>query len=93
MDCIKHSNRILLEDTDAVTTLWYAGFLLDNESQVNRTDALAEAIQYLLHNIITKKEFTLAKKQKVESLMADTKVCEVNKRTIKTIDLSIASSR
>lgn len=45
MECIKHSNRILFEDTDAVTTLWYAGFLLENENQVSRTTALAESIQ------------------------------------------------
>lgn len=45
LECLKHSNRILFEDTDAITTLWFAGFLLSESKAVSKITALAEAIQ------------------------------------------------
>lgn len=44
-ECLKHSNRILFEDTDAMTTLWFSGFLLQDRDAIRRTKALADAIQ------------------------------------------------
>ena len=44
MDAAGHSNRILFVDTDALTTLFYANFLLTDETEVNRCTKLAEAI-------------------------------------------------
>lgn len=44
-DCIKHSNRILFEDTDAMTTLWFSGFLLKDAAEISRTAVLADAIR------------------------------------------------
>lgn len=45
LECLKHSNRILFEDTDAITTLWFSGFLLSDTEAISRTTALANAIQ------------------------------------------------
>ena len=44
MDAVKHSNRILFVDTDALTTLFYSDFLLTDESEVRSCTKLAEAI-------------------------------------------------
>ena len=44
MECLKHSNRILFEDTEALTTLWFSQFLLNNKEEIQHTEALAEAI-------------------------------------------------
>lgn len=44
MDAAKRSNRILFVDTDAMTTLFYAKFLLTSESEIARCTKLAEAI-------------------------------------------------
>lgn len=43
-ECLRRSSRILFVDTDAVTTLWFSRFLLRDERQVRRTEALADAI-------------------------------------------------
>lgn len=44
MDAAKESNRILFVDTDAITTLFYAGLLLDSPVEAGKCKALAEAI-------------------------------------------------
>lgn len=44
MNTIKSSNRLLFVDTDALTTLFYARFLLKNESEVEKCTKLAESI-------------------------------------------------
>ena len=44
MDALIHSNRILFVDTDAVTTLFYAEFLLTSNVQERKCRDLAEAI-------------------------------------------------
>lgn len=44
MDAQKHSNRILFVDTDALTTLFYARFLLTDKEEIDRCTKLAEAI-------------------------------------------------
>lgn len=44
MEAAKHSNRILFVDTDAITTLFYAGFLLKSNVQKRKCRDLAEAI-------------------------------------------------
>lgn len=44
LDLMKNSNKILFEDTDALTTKFYAGFLMDDADAVCRTEALADAI-------------------------------------------------
>lgn len=49
LECLAHSRRILFEDTDAMTTLWFSGFLLDDEKQIARTTALANGIQGINH--------------------------------------------
>ena len=43
-ECLKRSSRILFEDTDAMTTLWYSGFLLKSDDEIKRTTILSEAI-------------------------------------------------
>lgn len=47
IECLKHSNRILFIDTDALTTLWYSGFLLTDPEEVMRTTVLADAINMI----------------------------------------------
>ena len=37
LEAIKHSNRLLFVDTDALTTLWYSQFLLSNEQEIQQT--------------------------------------------------------
>ncbi len=49
MDAMKESNRILFVDTDAITTLFYAEFLLKDEREILKCTKLAEAI----HSITT----------------------------------------
>lgn len=44
MDAIKHSNRIIFVDTDALTTLFYAEFLLASAVQENKCTDLAKSI-------------------------------------------------
>lgn len=44
MDEIKHSNRILFVDTDAVVTLFYADLLLTSNTQKMKCENLAKAI-------------------------------------------------
>lgn len=44
MDAVKQSNRIIFVDTDALTTLFYADFLLKNKDEKNKCQKLAEAI-------------------------------------------------
>ncbi len=44
MDAAKHSNRILFVDTDALTTLFYSHFLLNDDGELSRCTKLAEAI-------------------------------------------------
>lgn len=47
LESIKKSNRLLFVDTDAMTTLWFSGFLLSDENEISRTTALADAIQQI----------------------------------------------
>lgn len=47
MDAIKHSNRILFVDTDALTTLFYADFLLSSATQQIKCKELATAINLI----------------------------------------------
>ena len=44
MDALKYSNRILFVDTDALTTLFYADFLLSAQEEIDTCRKLAEAI-------------------------------------------------
>lgn len=44
MDALKRSNRVLFVDTDAITTLFYARFLLSKETEISNCTKLAEAI-------------------------------------------------
>lgn len=44
MDALKRSNRVLFVDTDALTTLFYAGFLLSDPEEKSKCAKLAEAI-------------------------------------------------
>ena len=44
MDAAKKSNRILFVDTDAITTLFYSRFLLQDQKQVEICNKLASAI-------------------------------------------------
>ncbi len=45
IEAVEHSNRVLFEDTDALVTLFYLGFLDDQE--IVRNSALAKAIDAL----------------------------------------------
>lgn len=49
MDALKRSNRVLFVDTDAITTLFYARFLLSNEAELSNCTKLAEAIHAISH--------------------------------------------
>lgn len=44
LEQIKYSNKILFEDTDSLTTKFYAGFLMDDDKSIRKTEALADAI-------------------------------------------------
>ena len=44
MDALKYANRVLFVDTDAITTLFYADFLLSDKSDKKKCEKLAEAI-------------------------------------------------
>lgn len=44
MDALQRSNRILFVDTDALTTLFYAGFLLEESDKLDKCEHLAEAV-------------------------------------------------
>ena len=44
MDAVKHSNRVIFVDTDSLTTLFYANFLLEEKRDIERCTKLAEAI-------------------------------------------------
>ncbi len=44
MDALKRTNRVLFVDTDAITTLFYAHFLLSNQEEIEKCTKLAEAI-------------------------------------------------
>ncbi len=44
MDAVKHSNRVIFVDTDSLTTLFYANFLLKENRDIERCTKLAEAI-------------------------------------------------
>jgi HTH-type transcriptional repressor of NAD biosynthesis genes len=44
IDAAKKSNRILFVDTDAITTLFYSRFLLQNQKQIEVCEKLATAI-------------------------------------------------
>lgn len=47
MDASKRSNRILFVDTDAITTLFYARFLLRDDEELSRCEHLAEAVSLI----------------------------------------------
>lgn len=47
MDAVKHSNRILFVDTDAIITLFYADFLLTSPIQQIKCRKLAEAVNLI----------------------------------------------
>lgn len=49
LECLKHSSRLLFEDTDAMITLWFSGFLLHEKEQTDRVRALADSIQNINH--------------------------------------------
>lgn len=44
IDALKRANRVLFVDTDAVTTLFYAHFLLSDKIELDRCQRLAEAV-------------------------------------------------
>ena len=44
MDGLKRANRVLFVDTDAITTLFYAGFLLSDEAERANCTRLAQVI-------------------------------------------------
>ncbi len=44
---LKDCNRILFVDTDALTTLFYANFLLSDDSEIQKCSMLADAISYV----------------------------------------------
>lgn len=44
IEAAKHSNRIMFIDTDAMTTKFYSGFLLEDMDEQKRCDNLADAI-------------------------------------------------
>lgn len=44
IDALKRANRVLFVDTDAVTTLFYAHFLLSDQIELGRCQRLAEAV-------------------------------------------------
>lgn len=44
MDAVKRSNRVLFVDTDAITTLFYANFLLSKKDEIINCTNLAEVI-------------------------------------------------
>ncbi|MBR6770228.1 MAG: AAA family ATPase [Lachnospiraceae bacterium] len=44
MEAAKRANRLLFVDTDALTTLFYANFLLDNPYEIANCTKLAEAV-------------------------------------------------
>lgn len=44
MDAVKCSNRVIFVDTDSLTTLFYANFLLKENQEIERCTKLAEAI-------------------------------------------------
>lgn len=44
MDALKKSNKVLFVDTDAITTLFYANFLLSSREELSKCTKLAEAI-------------------------------------------------
>lgn len=68
MDAAKISNRILFVDTDALTTLFYAGFLLENVSEQRRCIQLAEAI-----NVISEWDLVLFLEPTVEFVQDGTR--------------------
>lgn len=43
-DLIKESNRFLFVDTEAITTLWFSQFLLDDANDKRKIEKLAEAV-------------------------------------------------
>lgn len=47
MELLKQSNRLLFVDTDALTTKFYAQFLLTDNAQLKRTEDLANAINQI----------------------------------------------
>ncbi len=47
MDALKYSNRILFVDTDALTTMFYANFLLHNQTEISNCTKLAETITFI----------------------------------------------
>lgn len=47
MDASKRSNRILFIDTDAITTLFYAQFLLKDDEELSKCKRLAEAVSLI----------------------------------------------
>ncbi len=44
LDASKNSNRILFVDTDSITTLFYAHFLLSNKKEIEKCENLAKSI-------------------------------------------------
>lgn len=44
LDAVKESNRVLFIDTDAVTTKFYARFLLSRTEEIRKCEALSDAI-------------------------------------------------
>ena len=69
MDAAKQSNRVLFVDTDALTTLFYSGFLLGQGSDGDkRCTMLAEAV-----NAITKWELVLFLEPDVEFVQDGTR--------------------
>lgn len=44
MDALKTANRVLFVDTDAITTLFYANFLLSDHKEISKCTKLAEAV-------------------------------------------------
>ena len=49
MDAAKYSNRILFVDTDAITTLFYARFLLTHPYEVSNLENMAISIHQMTH--------------------------------------------
>lgn len=49
LDAVKQSNKLLFVDTDALTTKFYSGFLLEGKEEKKKNDMLADAIAGINH--------------------------------------------
>lgn len=96
MDAAKRSNRLLFVDTDAITTLFYARFLLTEPEQIANCEKMASAI-----NVMTKWDLVLFLEPDVafvqdgtrsEAIHADrTKYSEQIKQAMREHGVSFAS--